>query len=79
MNNLVGNSKDIIKVAFWTNLIVFIISIFFNGGVAIISFINFIFLGSFFTIDKYTDKFGEMIQTQKTSKKLNNVLGKMYG
>lgn len=81
MIDLLEKSKDIIKVLFGIDILILIISIFYSAKWLLItsSLINVILLGSFLIIKKYSFMFGAMAQTQKISKGLNGILGKLYG
>ncbi len=80
-NNLEGQSKKILQVGFWFNLIVIIILLF-NWSVILVFFlllIDFILIGSYFILEKYSSLFELMIGNKKSSRILNNALGRLNG
>lgn len=79
INNIIGQSKKIIKVALGINVLFLIISIFYFTKALMItlSSINIILLISFFTIEKYSALFGAMVGIKKSSSILNNALGRL--
>ena len=79
MVNLVEKSNDIIKVLFWLDLILLIVSIFWGGkGFLITSgIINVILLGSFLILKKYAYVFEGLVQAQRMFKGIVNVLDKL--
>lgn len=73
MNNAKKRIKDIIKVAFWINVIsTIILVIHFNKSFSLfVILINIILLGTFFILDKYSYIFDGLIQKHKFAKELD--------
>lgn len=81
INNMEGQGKKVIKVCLWANIIFLIVSIFYQSKFLMILFssINVILLFTFFMMEKHSSLFSTMIQTQKSSSILNNMVGKLNG
>lgn len=78
MTDLSKKKDDIIKVLFYFNFIILIITIFYGGmGMKLYVLINFVFLGAFLILKKYPSFFES--RKSKTFKKLNNSLEKVHG
>lgn len=75
MSNLETSKKSIIQLLIWFNLIFIIVSIFYvNKSITLmITIINFISIGAFFVINKYSVIFEGLFLTNKLMKGVNNM------
>lgn len=80
-NSLLSRSKDIIKVLFFLDLILLIVSLFYVSKTFLIMSLlaNVILTGSYLILQKYYMLFDMMITSSKISKSLNGALGKLDG
>lgn len=78
-NNIEGKSKDIIRVLLGINIIFLLLAFFYKSLMITSTLINIIFLFSFFIIEKHGAFFGLMMQTQRSARGLNKLVGKLNG
>lgn len=79
--NLEGQSKKILKVCLWMNVVLLVVLFFYSSKKLFITgtIINIILLGSYFILEKYAPLFEAMVGSRKSSRILDNALGRLNG